>query len=144
MQPMITRQYLLSLRRRALLIRNWSVKATGPSSNRPEQVALLTTMRWLRLASIMDMSWVAWQLSQLRPIQEVACGVLLHGLVRVLMQPWRGTMTLSAEQYFETRRKEIDAYVQGEHAWFGCTDTTLPNVSAYPNPIPWYMSNDHN
>ena len=53
-------------------------------------------------------------------------------------------MTLSAEQYFETRRKEIDAYVEGEHAWFGDTDSTLPNLSAYPDARPWYMSNDRN
>ena len=53
-------------------------------------------------------------------------------------------MTLSAEQYFETRRKEIDAYVEGEHKWFGDTDSTLPNLSAYPDARPWYMSNDRN
>ena len=49
-------------------------------------------------------------------------------------------MTLSAEQYFEQRRKEIDKYVQGEHAWFGCTDATLPSVSAYPDAAPWYLN----
>jgi hypothetical protein len=61
-----------------------------------------------------------------------------------LMMPCGGTMTLSAEQYFETRRKEIDKYVQGEHKWFGCTDTTWPNVSAYPDAVPWYLNNDRN
>ena len=31
------------------------------------------------MASIMDMSWVVWQLSQQRLIQEVACGASLDG-----------------------------------------------------------------
>ena len=48
-------------------------------------------------------------------------------------------MTLSAEQYFETRRKEIDAYVQGEHAWFGDVDQTA-QVTYNDKPMPWYVN----
>lgn len=48
-------------------------------------------------------------------------------------------MLLSAEQYFEQRRKQIDRYVQGEHAWFGDTSCALPSLSCYnPHAVPWY------
>jgi hypothetical protein len=49
-------------------------------------------------------------------------------------------MLLTAEQYFAQRRKDMDAYVQGEHAWFGCVASTMPNVSAYPDAAPWYAN----
>jgi len=48
-------------------------------------------------------------------------------------------MLLTAEQYFEQRRKTIDRYVQGEHAWFGDTSCALPSLSCYnPHAVPWY------
>ena len=50
-------------------------------------------------------------------------------------------MLLTAEQYFEQRRKQIDAYVQGEHAWFGDTSCALPALSCYnAHAVPWYCS----
>jgi hypothetical protein len=50
-------------------------------------------------------------------------------------------MLLSAEQYFETRRKHIDKHVEGEHAWFGITDDTLPAQVTYNDkPLPWYVN----
>ena len=50
-------------------------------------------------------------------------------------------MLLTAEQYFTERRRQMDAYVQGEHPWFGCVTSTMPNVSAYPDAMPWYATN---
>jgi len=48
-------------------------------------------------------------------------------------------MLLTAEQYFEQRRKAIDRYVQGEHAWFGDTSCALPALSCYnAHAVPWY------
>ena len=50
-------------------------------------------------------------------------------------------MLLSAEQYFETRRKDIDKHVQGEHAWFGVTDDATPAQVTYNDkPLPWYVN----
>lgn len=48
-------------------------------------------------------------------------------------------MLLTAEQYFESRRKEIDKYVEGEHKWLGCTDG-MPSLSCYTDPLPWYLN----
>lgn len=48
-------------------------------------------------------------------------------------------MTLSAEQYFEQRRKCIDRYVQGEHKWFGDVDQTA-QVTYNDKPLPWYVN----
>ena len=53
-------------------------------------------------------------------------------------------MLLSAEQYFEQRRKTIDRYVQGEHEWFGDVTCATPSLSCYnPHAVPWYMHDDH-
>jgi hypothetical protein len=50
-------------------------------------------------------------------------------------------MTLSAEQYFETRRKCIDKYVEGEHKWFGDVDAATPAQVTYNDkPLPWYVN----
>lgn len=46
-------------------------------------------------------------------------------------------MTLS--EYFESRRKEIDRYVEGEHKWYGDLSTELPSLSMYESNIPWYL-----
>lgn len=46
-------------------------------------------------------------------------------------------MTLS--EYFESRRKEIDRYVEGEHKWYGDLSTELPSLSMYEGNIPWYI-----
>ena len=49
-------------------------------------------------------------------------------------------MMQSIEAYMHSRRKEIDKYVQGEHAWYGDLSTALPSVSCYnPMPVPWYV-----
>jgi len=48
-------------------------------------------------------------------------------------------MLLSAEQYFEQRRKEIDRYVQGEHHWFGNTEEAAV-VTYNDKPLPWYVN----
>ena len=48
-------------------------------------------------------------------------------------------MLLSAEQYFEQRRKHIDKYVEGEHKWFG--DVEQQSVVTYNDkPLPWYVN----
>jgi hypothetical protein len=56
-----------------------------------------------------------------------------------LMMPCGGMMLLTAEQYFEQRRKQIDRYVQGEHKWLGDLSTSMPAVSMCMDPLPWYV-----
>ena len=51
-------------------------------------------------------------------------------------------MLLTAEEYFETRRKQIDRYVEGEHRWFGDLSTSMPSLSMVQDPIPWYIQSD--
>ena len=48
---------------------------------------------------------------------------------------------MSLTEYMETRRKCIDRYVEGEHAWYGDVDTsTMMQSLSYNNEaIPWYM-----
>jgi hypothetical protein len=48
-------------------------------------------------------------------------------------------MTQSIQEYMESRRKEIDRYVQGEHAWYGDLCTALPSLSYNADSIPWYL-----
>jgi len=42
----------------------------------------------------------------------------------------------------EGKRKMIDKYVEGEHKWFGCTETStmVDSLSMYPGVKPWYLS----
>lgn len=48
-------------------------------------------------------------------------------------------MLLTAEQYFESRRKHHHDHIQGEHAWLGDVSTSLPELSCYnPHVVPWY------
>jgi hypothetical protein len=48
-------------------------------------------------------------------------------------------MIQSMEEYMEAKRKYIDAYVEGEHKWYGDTSVSLPSLSCYnPLPTPWY------
>ena len=42
--------------------------------------------------------------------------------------------TLTAAEYFLSRKKHIDRYVQGEHAWLGATDSEVVF-----NSRPWYL-----
>lgn len=52
---------------------------------------------------------------------------------------WNSSKVLSASEYFEGRRKEIDRYVEGEHKWYGDLSTQLPYLSMYNSPLPWYL-----
>jgi len=49
---------------------------------------------------------------------------------------------ISLAEYMETRRKCIDRYVEGEHAWYGDLSTSMPSLSMYEGTIPWYLNND--
>jgi hypothetical protein len=51
-------------------------------------------------------------------------------------------VVLSLNQYMEQKRKVIDRYVEGEHKWFGDLSTSLPPLSMYESPLPWYIKND--
>ena len=42
--------------------------------------------------------------------------------------------TLTAAEYFLNRKKHIDRYVQGEHAWLGAVDSEVVF-----NSRPWYL-----
>lgn len=48
---------------------------------------------------------------------------------------------ITIREYMEQRRKEIDRYVQGEHAWYGdvhaCTEVTYNTA-----PVPWYCKEE--
>jgi len=37
----------------------------------------------------------------------------------------------------ESRRKEMDRYVQGEHTWLGDVNATM-EVTYNTHPVPWY------
>lgn len=51
-----------------------------------------------------------------------------------------GSMLLTAEQYFESRRKHHQDHAQGEHAWLGDVTVSLPSLSCYnPHAVPWYV-----
>ena len=41
---------------------------------------------------------------------------------------------LNAAEYFLSRKKEMDRYVQGEHKWLGDVDQSVQF-----NPRPWYL-----
>jgi hypothetical protein len=49
---------------------------------------------------------------------------------------------LSAMEYFLSREKYIDRYVEGEHKWYGDLSTQLPSLSMYEGTIPWYLKRD--
>ena len=42
--------------------------------------------------------------------------------------------TLSAMEYFLSRKKDIERYVEGEHAWYGAVDQEVVF-----NSRPWYL-----
>ena len=42
--------------------------------------------------------------------------------------------TLSAMEYFLSRKKDIERYVEGEHKWYGAVDQ-----SVVFNSRPWYL-----
>jgi hypothetical protein len=44
---------------------------------------------------------------------------------------------LSAMEYFLSRKKYIDRYVEGEHKWYGDVDQ-----SVVFNPRPWYLEDE--
>lgn len=48
---------------------------------------------------------------------------------------------ITVQEYMQQRRKAIDAYVQGEHAWLGdvhaCTQVTYNS-----HPVPWYWKEE--
>lgn len=48
---------------------------------------------------------------------------------------------LSAMEYFLTRKKTIERYVEGEHKWFG--DVSVGRDITYvDDPTPWYLDNN--
>ena len=46
-------------------------------------------------------------------------------------------VVLSAMEYFLSRKKEIERYVEGEHKWFGDVDQ-----SVVFNSRPWYLEDE--
>jgi len=51
-------------------------------------------------------------------------------------------VVLSAMEYFLSRKKEIERYVEGEHKWYG--DTSTPVEYTYnTQPRPWYLEDSH-
>lgn len=53
-------------------------------------------------------------------------------------------MIQTMQEYMHSRRKEMDAYIEGEHAWMGDASVSLPSLSCYnPMPTPWYANDAH-
>jgi len=48
--------------------------------------------------------------------------------------------TLTAAEYFLTRKKHMERYIEGEHAWYGAVDSTTEFTYAN-DPRPWYLHN---
>jgi len=48
---------------------------------------------------------------------------------------------ITIREYMEQRRKEIDRYVQGEHAWYGDVHATV-DASYNTAPVPWYCKEE--
>ena len=55
---------------------------------------------------------------------------------------WNSTskdkVLLSAMEYFLSRKKEIERYVEGEHKWYGCLDSSR-EITYNSSPRPWYL-----
>jgi hypothetical protein len=45
--------------------------------------------------------------------------------------------TLSAVEYFLSRKKQMERYIEGEHAWYGDVDQSVQF-----NARPWYLNTD--
>ena len=49
--------------------------------------------------------------------------------------------TLSAMEYFLSRKKDIERYIEGEHKWYG--DVSVGRDITYVDePRPWYLESD--
>lgn len=46
---------------------------------------------------------------------------------------------LSAMEYFLSRKKQIEQYIEGEHRWFG--DSTSDDYTPFNNR-PWYLDSE--
>ena len=51
------------------------------------------------------------------------------------------TLLMNVSEYFLTRKKYIDRYVEGEHKWYGDV-TEGVNISYVNEPRPWYLEHD--
>lgn len=47
------------------------------------------------------------------------------------------TKTLTAVQYFMSRKKDMERYIEGEHQWYGDVDQSVQF-----NARPWYLKDD--
>ena len=47
-------------------------------------------------------------------------------------------VTLTAAQYFLSRKKDMERYIEGEHKWYGDVDQ-----SVHFNSRPWYLDTVH-
>ena len=45
---------------------------------------------------------------------------------------------LSAMEYFLTRKKTIERYIEGEHKWYGDVLSSEP-ITYVSSPRPWYL-----
>jgi hypothetical protein len=48
---------------------------------------------------------------------------------------------ITIREYMEQRRKAIDRYVQGEHAWYGDVNS-IQEVTYNTAPVPWYCKEE--
>ena len=51
------------------------------------------------------------------------------------------TKVLSAMEYFLSRKKTIERYVEGEHKWFGDVSVGR-DVTYVDDPVPWYLKDN--
>ena len=48
--------------------------------------------------------------------------------------------TLTAAEYFLSRKKDIERYVEGDHKWYGAVDGST-EFTYMNDPRPWYLDN---
>ena len=48
---------------------------------------------------------------------------------------------ITIREYMESRRREIDRYVQGEHRWLGDVDSSR-EFTYMNDPRPWYCAEE--
>ena len=58
--------------------------------------------------------------------------ILLMASRSVFLNNISMSQVMSLHEYMQHRKKMIDRYVQGEHAWFGNTDASYEGVTVKP------------
>ena len=82
-------------------------------------------MPWSKVQILVRPSTVLYNIDIMNTIQRQIAWSSTHNKDKVL---------LSAMEYFLSRKKEIERYVEGEHKWYGDVSSTVEF-----NSRPWYL-----